>query len=222
MKSGWDVLESGDYKAAVKLFLAEHRQRPSKGTLSNLGTAYLCMGDAKRALAYFEKSAKLPPTDSGSHASAGVACWLLRDHVAARKHWVDGLESEMQDLAGGMGLPLLLFFSAVRDPHLFDLNEAKRLVQMAGKHPWASEWPGPLGRFVLRQIDEAEVRRQAWFDQPEVYKRQLNEVEFYVAVLAAMDGDEEVYLNGMRKCASFSGCMLNDVWHLARFEISHV
>ena len=49
MKSGWDVLESGDYKAAVKLFLAEHRQRPSKGTLSNLGTAYLCMGDAKRA-----------------------------------------------------------------------------------------------------------------------------------------------------------------------------
>ncbi len=81
MKSSWDVFESGDYKAAIKLFLSEHRQRPSKGTLNNLGLAYLCLRDGKRAQRYFDKSVKLPPSDSGSHALAGVACWFLRDRV---------------------------------------------------------------------------------------------------------------------------------------------
>jgi tetratricopeptide (TPR) repeat protein len=219
-KSGWDLLQSGNFRGAIKVLRQEHKSRPSKGTLNNLGVAYLCLGDGHTAKKFFDEALAMPLPDTGTHALAGVTRWVLGERADAVRMWTAGLDCEYRDYAGGMELPLLLFYAAARDPAVYAMGQARNLIREALKSSWAENWPGPLGRFVLKQIDEKEARREAEFDQPEVMARQMNELEFYAGVIAYLAGNDEQFMDRMRRCALTPRCEVSNEWYLARYEVN--
>jgi hypothetical protein len=157
--------------------------------------------------------------DTGSYASAGIARWLLDETDEAVKLWVEGLDCDYRDEAGGMELPLLLFYAAVRRPKAFRKSEAKKLIKEALKSSWATNWPGPLGRLVLKEIDESQTRELAKFDHPFVESQNVNELEFYCGVLALEAGDETEFDRRMQVCYETPGAEINNEWHIAHFEV---
>lgn len=219
-KSGWDLLLAGKYRSALKLLKAEHKSHPCTGSLNNIGIAYLCMGNAKAATKFFDEAVLAFLAGSVGNDLGGVARWMSNERAEAARIWCAGLDSDYADGAGGIELPLLLFYAAARDPKIFSMTQAKKLIRNALKHRMATNWPGPLGRFVLNRIDEDKVRREAEFDQPDVQAAQMNQVEFWAGILACLRGDRKEFRKRMRRCASTVPCNLDHEWHLARYEIN--
>jgi hypothetical protein len=219
-KSGWDLLQAGDLQAALELLKQEHRRNPCTGTLVNLGIAHLCLKDPGMARTFFEQAVAEPLPDTGTHALLGVASWILEDRQEAIRIWSKGLDCDYRDEAGGMELPLLLFYAGVREPTLFSIAQAQTLISDALKSRSAKNWPGPLGQFVLGRIDEKRARKAAEFDEPVVTAAQLNQVEFYVGVMAYMRGDQERFIEYVRRCARGRESELNSEWHLAQHEVA--
>ena len=145
-KCGWHLLQEGDLHGALKLLKAEHRRDPSKGTCNNLGTCHLCLGDAQAAKDCFDEALAMPLPDSGTCALAGMARWILKDRTEAVRIWQEGLDYDYRDAAGGVELPLLSFYAAVREPLVFSLTRAKKLIRESLKSSWVhklagSAWP---------------------------------------------------------------------------------
>jgi hypothetical protein len=120
-----------------------------------------------------------------------------------------------------MALRLMLFCAAVRDSQAFPLKKASQLVRKALKNPRAKSWPGPLGLFVLREISEAQAREEGKSCHPLAKRRHLNQVEFYAGILASQDGEKKKFRMRMRRCVDQGRYLLNDEWHLARFEVAN-
>jgi hypothetical protein len=217
-KTGWDLMEAGELARALDLLKEEHRRDPFKGSSNNIGICYLCLNDGEAAKSTFDESIAQYGPDRGTHALAGIARWILGKRDEAIQVWLAGLDCDYRDAAGGMELPLLLFYAAALQPEDFAMRRAKKLVKEALKSSWASNWPGPLGRFVLREIYEKQVTDEARFDQPLVEHQQMNQVEFYAGVLAHLDGHEKEFKRRTQRCASAKGCELNNEWYLARYE----
>src|SRR5262249_23630027 len=62
--------------------------------------------------------------DSGTHALAGLTRWLLNEPAEAVTIWRKGVDAEFHDEAGGMELPVLLLYAAVRAPNLYPIDAA--------------------------------------------------------------------------------------------------
>jgi hypothetical protein len=219
-KSGWELLQAGDFRGALRLLKEEHKKDPYIGSLVNLGVAHLCLGNAQSAKKILDEALLDPSPDTGTHALAGIARWTSGERADALRTWVKGLDCDYRDEAGGMELPLLLFYASARDPHIFPKARANKLIKEALESSLATNWPGPLGRFVLGQIDEKQARSDAEFEHPDVTSRQLNQVEFYAGLLAYIRGDKDEFIDRMRRCALTRRCELNNEWHLARFEVA--
>ena len=219
--SGWDLLQSRRYKEALTRFTDDYAQNPSNGILTNIGITYLCMGDTQGAKVIFDKMLRQadPEDDDGLYAYLGLIHWLEDDPNEAVAFWKRGLNCQYRDEAGGMELPLLLLYAGVRAPKSFDCNAAIKLVSQRLESEWAENWPGPIGRFVVGQIDESEMRHCARFDVELVEKQQLVQAEFYVGVERLSCGDKDAFHNSMAICASQPGCEVLYEPFLAKHEL---
>ncbi len=227
MTSGWDLVQAGRYEEAIVRLREEYGRDPSNATLNNIGTAYLCAGDPEKAKAAFDEVLKDNPEREAYHWDlAGITRWLTNDFRGAVDVWLSSLSSPYQDASGGVGTALLLYYAGLRESVVYDLSKAKPLLkkrlQAAGlpeaavydlskakallkkrlQSAWAKNWPGPLGKFVLGEIDENQVRELARFTHPSVTARQMAQVEFYQGLMALQRGEEGTFLTQMTRCVT--------------------
>jgi lipoprotein NlpI len=161
---------------------------------------------------------------SGHFIYAGIVRWfegLAGDAVAL---WKAGLKSHYAG-DSGMDVPLLLFYAGVREPSAFDSADAETLIREKRKDLDPEDLPYALGRFVLGDIEETELREVA----SDVTGRamaaqracQLAQAEFYIATHALRRGDRKGFLTSMERCANAKS--RNDIYHeqiLARWEVT--
>ncbi len=216
--SGWDLLEARDLQAALRVLKEEHDARPFKGTLNNLGICCLMLQQPTEAKRLFDEALTMPLPDSGTHGFAGIARWVLNEREDAVTLWCDGLKCNYRDAAGGVSLPLLLYYASVRRPDEFSREHAEQFLRTALESRRASNWPGGLGRYVLGEISEDQARAEADAGHPIVTARHLNQLEFYQGMMALEQHDTELFLAYMRNCADTHECELNKEWHLACHE----
>ncbi len=155
---------------------------------------------------------------TGHYAYAGMAKWIIECYDEAIELWKAGRKAQYADAAGGMELPLLIYYAAVRKPKLIRVSEATKLLREQLRHPWASCWPGPLGAYVLDDISEGKIRELAVFTHEEVTRQRTLQVEFYVGVKAEQLGDRAKFVSQMKRCASSPGCESETELYLARHE----
>jgi len=219
-EEGWALVESGRYTEAIKKLQEEFKQDKETATATSLGLAYLLAGNPSAALTVFDGTLSDRWVSTGHYAFAGIARWLLGRKKEAATVWKKGIGCQYADAAGGMELPLLLYFAAVREPSSFALSKAKDMIRTATKHRWAKSWPGPLGGFVLGQMSEAEIRDAAVFSNEDITRCQTAQVEFYVGIKALEARDSRPFKRQMKVCVKIPNWYLENEYHLARGEVS--
>lgn len=219
---GWDLLKQGKYEQAIPLFYkAYEKEKPGIGAEADLGgvaLAYLLNDQPKLAAEVLVEVLSLKHAGTYYFALAGVAQWISGEPDQGVSLWKAGRTAGYADAAGGMELPLLLYYASVRNPKLVTLTQANRQVKQQLKHPWASSWPGPLGAFVIDEISEKKIHELAVFKHEQVTRRQTLQVEFYVGVKAEQLGDHGKFASQMKLCASSAECESETEFYLARHE----
>jgi hypothetical protein len=155
---------------------------------------------------------------TGEFAWAGVALWLCGKPQEAARKWQDGLGTQYTDEAGGMELPLLLYYAAVRRPESISRAQADALLTKQLAHPWAECWPGALGAYLLGELTEEQVREKSVSENEPVTREQTAQVDFYFGVASLAKGDRDGFIAMMRTVAATPGCEGLSEFHLARFE----
>jgi tetratricopeptide (TPR) repeat protein len=215
---GWELVRSGQYRAALGRF--EHdREELRSDDYSEIAMAHLYFGNPEAAKKVLDRMINEPPGDSFTHALAGISRWMLGECREAALVWEKGLDCDYQDMAGGMALPLLLYYAAARKPKAYDISKAKRLVKNALQRPAAENWPGPIGVFLLGKLDSTELLRLADSEHRIVTNQQTIEADFYIGVKAYERRDHKRFLQAMKKCASGKDWETISEFYLARFEL---
>jgi hypothetical protein len=216
---GWKLVESGRYAEAIAQFQRDFDQDHEAPSIFNMGVAQICSGDAAAAIKSFDSLLDRSEVGTSNYAMSGVARWILGRRAESVRLWKEGMKCKYADAAGGMELPLLLYYAAVRDPSAMSLRDARAMVTKASKHPWADSWPGPLGAYVTGRITEALLRQEAVFDEQDVMRAQQAQVDFYVGVKALEKGESENFTRQMVHCAAVPRWHLENEFHLAQHEV---
>jgi tetratricopeptide (TPR) repeat protein len=219
VQRAWELLQAEKEKTALKLLKEAAKMDPTLPTLSGAGTAFLWAGAYHDAKALFDEMVNSSPEVEAGYEWSGVASWLLADPTEAVRVWKNGLSARYRDAAGGVDIPLLLYFASVRRPDVANVAEIKHLLAERLKSSWARNWPAPLGKFVLGKITEAKLRQEALDPDDDFAQReQTARVSFYVGVVALERGDKNAYEEGLRTCKDVPDNEDVCEFHLARWE----
>ena len=219
--SGWELLQAKRYKAALARLREEHAKDGSDGLRNNMAITYLCMGDFESARVIFDDLLKGESSEAGSaaFAYAGLVRWLMGDVRDAINHWKGGLDCKYSDGAGGMELPLLLYYAGVRHPESYPLGNAKKLITQRLKSGWSRNWPGAIGRFLVGRIDEKQMRKLARFEIELVEIQQMTQADFYVGVECIRLGNQNEFYERMNRCSIQANCEILYEPFLAQNEV---
>lgn len=214
-----DLLRNNKKRSAFKLLNEAVLIDDTLPTLTRVGTTFMwarAYDEAQKI--YRQMIEKYPVVDEGFQWS-GVVNWLLDDYEQAVRLWRMGLDCSYRDAAGGMDLPLFLYFAAVRIPNIEDINSIKQLIRKRLKSPWAQNWPAPLGRFVIGKTTEKDLREDlsVLVDEPATLEETAR-IDFYMGVAALKRGDKESYLEALRRCAEAQNLEELCEFYLARWE----
>jgi lipoprotein NlpI len=186
----WDVLRAGDTEQALHKMREAYQKKPTASNAMELGVGYLWVGDYDAAWRHFDGFNRTYPNQlSVTYGMAGVAKWCLNEPEAAVEEWNAGLQCEFADAAGGIKLPLLLYFVSVAKPTVFLRSEAETLVNSRANEARAEMWPGPLAKYVLGWIDQDRLRSECWYKTEATLLMRRFLADFYVAVLKSSSGN---------------------------------
>lgn len=216
-----DLFDPARCRTGLRYWQRKYRRDPSPQTRASMGTDYLRLGRLDAAAEIFDDLLwqKSPADHDGLYVYCGLVRWLWGHSVNAVDYWMRGLKCSYTDDAGGVELPLLLYYASTCDPMLYDPSDATNLLKQKLKSRRAKNWPGPIARYVLKRIDEARLRKLARFDPLQVEREQIAQAEFYVAIVARGLGDRRRFVQLMKRCAtSLDGEMSHEPF-LARHEL---
>lgn len=224
-------MRTGATDAAIRCLQDAYSRNPSPSEMMELGVAYLWLEDYRAASCHFITALKEQAVIGDLfYAMAGTSFWCLGEQRKAVSSWVDGLSSGYTDAAGGVTLPLLLFYASIVEKRVFAESEARRLLLARVAKPLVANWPGALAEFVLGKINLEETERRYYrlSDSDELMCRW--QTFFYVGIIELARGNAAGFTELMRATASTSrndfdskkSQFLRKLWHaeffLARYE----
>lgn len=229
--SRWESLRNRDPEGSLQELRDAYAREKTPSSVMELGVAYLWVRRFQAAWEHYDAANRNEPKYAAAYyAMAGTAKWCLNEAHESVEQWSAGLDCAYADAAGGVELPLLLFFASVMRPDHIDRAEAEDLVARRANEPRASNWPGPVAQFMSGTIDLNDLRRACSV---------RNEVDaigrhwltgFYLGVLARRNGDIGAWSVAMRQASEttdddfniekrvFLSKLWNPEFFLARYE----
>jgi hypothetical protein len=185
----WDLIENGEYYEAIKAADGEYAKTSSSLSLRNKIFALLI---TKRFDDVISTCDYLISKESGESESdfkfKGTALWNQNKWQEAIDTWKNGVNSKFTDAAGGVEVPLLLYFAAVKTNNALLKTQAVKSLKKIVKSSKSKNWPGPLGAFILENIDE-NVLLSYVSTQPSLRAKQLCQANFYIAIRNLQNGN---------------------------------
>jgi len=218
--SVWDLIEVGEFEKACIRADAEFQKTGDIFPLRNKVFALLKLDKLDEAIRLSEEIIR---SNAGSTDSdfifLGVARWLKRQPIPAIETWKTGLKAKYTDAAGGVEIPMLLLFAAVRTLDKALEKEALALLKKAIKSKRSVNWPGPVAQYLLGSISEAELSSLIE-TQPILHEKQACQAHFYRAVRCFQSGDIAGYKTFLQKCIGHGLlCVTKAETHLAKREL---
>lgn len=142
----------------------EGSPRQTEYTLRNLEQAHLRIGSLYEAIKCCEElipTVQWPVADD--YLELGAAYWIQGNLAECIANWRKALKCSYGDAAGNLVPALLLYYAAVRTNDSNLLTEAAKSIEKKLKTGWSRNWPAPIGRYLIGQVDETVV--QADFDR---------------------------------------------------------
>lgn len=137
-------------------------------------------------------------TDS-DYILAGVSNWLMEKYVDSVNVWKSGLDTPYTDAAGGIGVPLLLYFAAIKLSDSGLEKEVLSLLKKKCKSKSSVNFPGTIARYILGKISEDELLYSC-ISMETLKTRALCKSYFYIAVNALKKNDTKGYLKNLDNC----------------------
>ena len=201
----YDLLAAGKAKSAIRIFKHDFDDEPAAGEAMSLGLAYLWTADYPSAWEHFTLAHQIATPDNDSfYSMAGIAKWCLNETKAAIKEWEAGLKCGYTDGAGGVTLPLCLYFASVMRPKAFSRQDAEQLLLKKTKRGWIRNWPGPIAQFVVGLIDECKLRSACAAENPDWTNVRQWQASFHIAVVKRAHGKRVEFKKDMQKIADLS------------------
>ena len=201
-KDPWHLLRKGKIESGLKQCLRAYKREPySPSAIMELGVAYLWAQEYQEALEHFGHSIdQYPRYYSCFYGMAGTAMWCLDHPDEAVRQWSDGLKARYADTNGlGMQMPLLLYMASVLEAESYSKASAEALLREKTKDRRRNEWPGPIARWLLGQIDNKELmERCPGVDEVETCNHHWL-ADFYLGVRWQAEGKQQRFNEIMRK-----------------------
>src|SRR5947209_1450522 len=138
----WKLLRAGRDEGALDALRDAFTREETPSHITELGIAHLWVRDYTTASAHFGGViSKYPKHAAIFYGMAGVAQWCLNDRRTAVAQWRAGLHCDFADGAGGITIPLLLFFASVVAPKACSRAEAEDLLIERANDPRVRVWP---------------------------------------------------------------------------------
>lgn len=221
-KSVWDLIVENQFEWACIKADEEYSLAPIDiSPLRNKVLALLNLGKYEEVikLSLFLINARKGETDS-DFVFAGIAHWFLKQHTEALNLWRKAKDTKYRDAAGGVDIPLLLLFAAVKLQEANLEKEAVSLLKKRAKSKRMVNWPGPLANYMLGETSE-ETLLGLINTQPSLKARQTCQAKFYIALKKLMSHDEEGYYQLLRECVSLDPVSrLEQEYYIAKGELS--
>jgi hypothetical protein len=203
VKSLWKQIKGGKKKEIVERLKKRVKRNPSWPSLMDLGLAHLVGNDLHEACCVFDQLIEKEPQFSANFEYKGLCHWLMNNRKESVGAWQKGLKCQYTDAAGGMQIPLLLFFASVRHPPTFDQQKAEHLIKKILTKDWADDWPAPLGKYLLEMIDYQQLV-ECGKEYDYVRTKDLR-VVFYHGVMALKKDDVVEFKYRMQECSKITG-----------------
>lgn len=203
--SAWHKLRSGNTEEALADMITQHRRDPTNpSTAIQVGVAFMWLGRWEFASTHFRQFMERSTCSTDILPKfAGTAMWCAGQRESALEEWKRGQEADYTDAAGGVTIPLHLYFAAVACPALLNTSEAELLVHRALARP-GMEYPAVLARVALGGLGKAQAVQIAAASDPNGTQRHPWKLAFWQGVHFLASGRKQDFLREMDLVASVS------------------
>lgn len=218
--STWSLMQDERFEEAVINADRVYLENESLGELRNKVFALLQLDRLSEAI---EVCRFIVVRSNGEidsdYINLGATLWINNERQKAMDTWALGTNTKYADAAGGIEVPLMRFFGAVRMSSDELVSKEVEVLRKAVSRSTSIPWPGPVARFVVGELTlEGAVRLAS--SVPILRTKQLCLVHFFGGVCALNDGDESRFGEMMRECVALgSACYARPEFHLARNEL---
>ena len=232
----WVLLRGteAEQEEGIRLVRHDYVERATVSRTMELGVALLWVGQYVLAFDHFRNAIKgRGPKIDSYYGMAGVAKWCLGDQREAIAEWVSGLKAGYTDAAGGVQMPLLLFFASVINPNVYDNATVIKLMLPKTADERIHYWPGPIVQLILGQIKGGEFLRQCQGRHERDLRDNLWHAEFYRSLMRFEPSKILDFRESMHKLTDIEqpewqdeDLLLTRIWKeeffLARYEAGNI
>jgi tetratricopeptide (TPR) repeat protein len=191
----------------------------------NRAICFLGLHQLQDALGDFQKAYHLAPDNDGYSIFMGITLWWLNRFNEAIVIWKKALSAKFTDAAGGVEIPALLLFAAIRlSDHVLE-KEATILLRKHWKPKLNMIWPGPIAGYLLGKLPEKAFLVTQTFADPILESQRRCKAHFWVAINAFRTQNLKKYFKHLRSVIKdppkghFLAVVLEQEYWLARAEL---
>ncbi len=203
-QSVWQALSDGDFEEAIELADQEHSRTGSIFPLRNKVFALLHLHRYHEVTELCKSIMRSTNNESDSDAIfCGVGYWLIGRESEAIEVWKLGYKSPYTDAAGGVDIPLLLFYSGTRIGSRDLIESSRGYLRKTSHRGRQTDWPRPVADYVLGRMDKDGLLG-SMDNNSSLRAKQKCQADFYIGVMAFLKGEEQAALEAMKSCVSTS------------------
>ena len=217
----WSLIVNNEFEKACKV--ADEEYKKDAANILDLRNKVYALFHLKRYEDVISLCKKLIDYRNGEtdadFVHLGIANWILKNTDEAIKAWQLAQSSIYKDASGGIGTQVFLYFAGVRTKQDSLKTGAIKAIKKLLKSKRATNWPGPVGHYLLNEITETELSAYV-ATVPILKERQLCQAHFVIAVKKLEAGDENGYYKKLGDCVSYgSKSYLEQMYYLAKGEL---
>jgi hypothetical protein len=150
---------------------------------------------------------------------SGIGYWALNEKQKAIEIWKQGESAKYTDAAGGIEIPIILYFAGIK---LKDENLKKESLQKLKKllkSKAAINWPAPIGTYIIDKITKEELLTKV-VNIDILRERQLCQAYFVIAIKELDKGNVDGYKQNLTECVNFGvKAYLESMYYIAKGEL---
>ena len=218
--SEWSLIERGEFEEACRVADQLYQQSGSEPILANKAIALL---NLKKFDQVVQLGKLLIDITNGRREYdfiiAGIANWLMDEKQEAIQYWQEAQSKpRYTDAAGGVEVPLLLYYAGVRLDNTALKADATRKLKKRIRNKQAMNWPGPLAAYVVGELDEHELLLRV-STMPILQDRELCQAYFWIGV-QTLDADPSHSKESWNKAIDCTpACFLEFEYYLAKDQL---
>lgn len=216
----WELIQNNNFIGACEIADLQYNETKNILLLRNKIYALFHLRKFEGVIELSKKIIELRKGESDSDfINLGIAYWAILDYEKAINAWQEAHSSIYKDAAGGIDVQIYLYYASIRTENDLLKKDTIKGIKKLLKSKRATNWPGPLGSYLLSQIDYS-CMMESVSEVPMLKERQLCQGNFVHAIKILEQGNLKVFYEILEFCINLgSSAYLEQSYYLAMIEL---